>query len=191
MTAKSINLIRSKVTIYQRERSNLWQARIKLKSGEWYRITTGTDSEDAAREAALKFYYTADYKEQNKLPQSTRKFAAVAQYAVTRMQNELDEESGKIVYKHYIAVIKNYLIPFFGKMDIANVGVNDLKEFNEWRDKTIAEQNWLSAVQAAKNRATNTEQLKAAKEIKKKPFKASQSTINTQVIPPENHRAQK
>ena len=153
MTAKSINLIRSKVTIYQRERSNLWQARIKLKSGEWYRITTGTDSEDEAREAALKFYYTADYKEQNKLPQSTRKFAAVAQYAVTRMQNELDEGSGKVVYKHYISVIKNYLIPFFGKMDIANIGVNDLKEFNAWRDKTIAEQNWLSAIQAAKNRA--------------------------------------
>jgi len=49
MTAKSINLIRSKVTIYRRERSQLWQARIKLKTGEWYRITTGTDSEDAAR----------------------------------------------------------------------------------------------------------------------------------------------
>jgi integrase len=179
MSAKSVNLIRSKVTIYQRERSALWQARIKLKSGEWYRITTGTDSEDQAREAALKFYYTADYKEQNKLPQSTRKFAAVAQYAITRMQNELDEQSGKIVYKHYIAALKNYIIPFFGKMDIANIGVNDLKEFNEWRDKTIAEQNWASAVQAAKNRATNTEQLKAAKEIKKKPFKASQSTINT------------
>jgi len=179
MTAKSLNLLPNKVTIYQRDRSARWQARIKLKSGEWYRFTTGTRDEADAREAALKFYYSADYREQNKLPQSTRKFAAVAQYAVTRMQSELDEESGKVVYKHYIAVIKNYLIPFFGKTDIANIGVNDLKDFNEWRDKTIAEQNWLSAVQAAKNRATNTEQLNAAKEIKKKPFKAAQSTINT------------
>ena len=179
MTAKSLNLLPNKVTIYLRDRSAKWQARVRLKTGEWYRISTGTRDEAEAREAALKFYYTADYKEQNKLPQSTRKFAAVAQYAVTRMQSELDEESGKVVYKHYIAVIKNYLIPFFGKTDIANVGVNDLKDFNEWRDKTIAEQNWLSAVQAAKNRATNTEQLKAAKEIKKKPFKAAQSTINT------------
>jgi len=95
------------------------------------------------------------------------------------MQNELDEGSGKVVYKHYIAAIKNYLLPYFGKMDIANIGVNDLKAFNEWRDKTISQQQWESAIQAAKNRATNPEQLKAAKEIKKKPFKASQSTINT------------
>ena len=165
MLPKSVNLLPNKVTIYLRDRSAKWQARVRLKTGEWYRISTGTRDEDAAREAALKFYYTADYKEQNKLPQSTRKFAAVAQYAITRMADELDEESGKVVYKHYIAVIKNYLIPFFGKTDIANIGVNQLREFNDWRDKTIAEQNWLSAVQAAKNRATNTEQLKAAKEI--------------------------
>ncbi|MEY4640679.1 MAG: hypothetical protein RLZZ227_673 [Pseudomonadota bacterium] len=179
MTAKSVNLLPNKVTIYQRDRSARWQARIKLKSGEWYRISTGARDEADAREAALKFYHTADYKEQNKLPQSTRKFAAVAQYAISRMQDELDEESGKVVYKHYIAVLKNYLIPFFGKLDIANIGVNDLKDFNEWRDKAIANQQWESAVRAAKNKATNTEQLKAAKAIKKKPFKASQSTINT------------
>jgi integrase len=179
MTAKSVNLLPNKVTIYQRDRSARWQARIKLKSGEWYRISTGARDEADAREAALKFYHTADYKEQNKLPQSTRKFAAVAQYAISRMQDELDEESGKVVYKHYIAVLKNYLIPFFGKLDIANIGVNDLKDFNEWRDKAIANQQWESAVRAAKTKATNTEQLKAAKAIKKKPFKASQSTINT------------
>ena len=36
MTAKSLNLLPNKVTIYQRDRSARWQARIKLKSGEWY-----------------------------------------------------------------------------------------------------------------------------------------------------------
>ena len=107
MTAKSLNLLPNKVTIYQRDRSARWQARVRLKTGEWYRISTGTRDEAEAREAALKFYYTADYKEQNKLPQSTRKFAAVAQYAISRMQDELDEESGKVVYKHYIAVLNN------------------------------------------------------------------------------------
>ena len=81
MTAKSLNLLPNKVMICQRDRSARWQARIKLKSGEWHRFTTGTRDDAGAREAALKLYYTADYKEQNKLPQSTRKFAAVAQYA--------------------------------------------------------------------------------------------------------------
>ena len=75
MTAKSLNLLPNKVTIYQRDRSARWQARIKLKSGEWYRITTGTDSEDAAREAALKFYYTAvSISAQNFPPVSVQNF---------------------------------------------------------------------------------------------------------------------
>jgi len=74
----SISLLSNKVTIYKRESSSRWQARIKLSTGEWYRLSTNTDDEDEAREEALKFYYTADYKEKHKLPQSTRKFRNVA-----------------------------------------------------------------------------------------------------------------
>ena len=50
------------------------------------------------------------------------------------MQTELDGGSGKVTYKDYIRVINNYLIPFFGKYDIANVNVKLLKEYEAWRD---------------------------------------------------------
>lgn len=179
MTTKSINLQPRKVTIYRRARSSMWQARIKLKAGGWYRLTTGTDDETEARDIALQFYYTSDFKEKNKLPQSTRKFANVAKYALTRMQEELDANSGKVVYKHYIQATKKYLIPFFGKLDIASITVKQLNEYNEWRDNLIAQERWESAIKSAKNRATNPDQLKAANAIPKTGFKASQSTINT------------
>jgi hypothetical protein len=83
--------------------------------------------------------------------------------------------------KHYIAVIKNYLIPFFGKMDVANISVKELRDYNDWRDKQIANELWERAVKAAIKKATNGEQLKAAKSLRKKGFKASQSTINESV----------
>lgn len=175
----SISLLSNKVTIYKRESSSRWQARIKLSTGEWYRLSTNTDDEDEAREEALKFYYTADYKEKHKLPQSTRKFRNVARYAVDRMQTELDGGGGKVVYRHYIRVINKYLIPFFGKYDLANISVKELSEYGVWRDDFIANEKWESTKQAAKNRATNPKQAKAAQNIKRPAFTATQSTINT------------
>jgi len=50
------------------------------------------------------------------------------------MQTEIEGGSGKVTYKDYIRVIENYLIPFFGKYDIANVNVKLLKEYEAWRD---------------------------------------------------------
>ena len=45
MLPKSVNLLPNKVTIYLRDRSAKWQARVRLKTGEWYRFTTGTRDE--------------------------------------------------------------------------------------------------------------------------------------------------
>lgn len=68
---------------------------------------------------------------------------------------------GKVVYKDYIRTINNYLTPFFGKNDIANITIKHLNEYADWRDVLISLQ---------KNRRKTTQ-------IKK--FRVSQSTINT------------
>lgn len=175
-----ISLLPNKVAIYQRANSGRWQARIKLKTGKWERYSTGTADEAEAREAALKLYYGSEAKAENRLPQSTRKFRNVAKYAITRMQNELDGGIGKVVYKHYISAINNYLIPFFGNKDIATVDAKSLHSYAAWRDQRMEVDLKARKLKALKNRANDPASFIAGKEeIQKIGFKAKQSTINT------------
>ena len=74
----------------------------------------------------MKFFYTSEDRLKNNLPQSTRKFRRVAEFARDRMQEELRSCSGHIVYKDYITALDKYLIPFFGSYDVANnLGTGD------------------------------------------------------------------
>ena len=120
---KSISVIPKKVKLYKRSRSNVWQTEIKLKNGKRERFSTGTEDENEAKENALKLFYGSETRAENKLPQSTRKFRNVAKFALKRMQDEIDAGNGKSIFEDYIRVINNYLIPFFGKYDVANVNV--------------------------------------------------------------------
>ena len=176
---EAISVLDKKVNLYKRGRSNKWQAAIKLKNGKWERFSTGTDDEAEAKEKALKLFYGAEAKAENKLPQSTRKFRNVAKFAADRMQTELDGGSGKVTYKDYIRVINNYLIPFFGKYDIANVNVKLLKEYEAWRDAKMGLEIEQRELTKKKKLAKKPTQAKIAKQIPKAKFKAKQSTINT------------
>jgi integrase len=91
--------INENVRLDRRERSAKWQARVKLADGTWHRFSTKTDDQQKATETAMKFFYTAEDRLKNKLPQSTRKFKQVAKFARDRMQAELDAGGGNIVFK--------------------------------------------------------------------------------------------
>ncbi len=169
-SAQTIAVLEKKVNLCKRRRSRNWQAHIKLKNGKWERITTKTDDKNEATEEALKLYYGAEERAKNNLPQSTRKFRNVAKYAVDRMQTELDGSSGKQIYKDYIRVIDNYLIPFFGKYDVSRINVKLLNDYALWRDAKMGEE-----IQARKKNASQFSNLNSNATS----FKAKQSTINT------------
>ena len=97
--ANTTNIIPNKLTMYQRVEGGVWHYRIQLKTGEWYRLSSRETDFEAAKEIANRTYYTADYKEKNRLPQTTRKFKNVAKYALTRLEDELEGGGGKVVYK--------------------------------------------------------------------------------------------
>lgn len=174
---KSISVIDKKVKLYKRSRSNLWQAEIKLQNGKRERFSTGTDDESEAKEKASKLFYRAEARAENNLPQSTRKFRNVAKFAAKRMQDELDAESGKIVYNDYIRVTNKYLIPFFGNYDVANVNVKLLKEYGEWRDKKMGREKEQKRINTLKNK--NSAEIEEILVTASKTFRAAQSTINT------------
>ena len=123
MSQKSFTILENKVTLYNRGGGSIWHARIKLKTGEWWRFSTKQTDFEEAKEVALKEYYTTDYKHKHNLPKNTRKFKSVANYSIKRMEDELAHGGGKSVFKDYIRVINDYLIPFFGKYDIASISM--------------------------------------------------------------------
>lgn len=173
----SISVIDKKVRLYKRGRSNFWQAEIKLQNGKRERFSTGTPDENEAKEKALKLFYGAETRAENKLPQSTRRFRNVAKFAAKRMQVELDADTGKSVYEDYIRVINNYLIPFFGNYDIANINPKLLKEYETWRDKKIGRAKEQKRLNLLKGKST-AEVEDLLQEAANK-FRAAQSTINT------------
>jgi len=137
MQQKSFTILENKVTLYNRGGGSVWHARIKLKTGEWWRFSTKQTDFEEAKEIALKEYYTTDYKHKNNLPQNTRKFKSVAIYSIKRMEDELAHGGGKTVFKDYIRVINDYLIPFFDKYDIASINMELLYKYSVWRDEKI------------------------------------------------------
>ena len=114
-----------------------WQARVELADGSWHRFSTKTESLERATEVAMKFFYTSEDRLKNNLPQSTRKFRRVAEFARDRMQEELRSGSGHIVYKDYITALDKYLIPFFGSYDVANINAKALVDFGKWRTEQL------------------------------------------------------
>ena len=180
MEQKSLVLLEDKVVIYQRERSSVWQARVKLADGKWHRQSTREHKEADAKEKALEIYYDARAKAKNNLPQATRRFSNVAKMAIEQMEKELNNGRGKVVYTHYIAAINNYLIPYFGKMKMDNIDVERLNDFERWREEVIGKAPALSTLNT--HNSAILQHLQGKKYfIKLKKMEKSLSTIMTSI----------
>lgn len=146
MTETNSVTINERLTLYRRSRSGRWQARVKLNTGEWHRFSTGTADFEKAKESANRELHNVGFRAENNLPQSTRKFKRVAEYARDRMQSALGAEAGKIVWKDYITAIDKYLIPFFGQMNTASIDVDALQRFDKWRTDKLGRPAALSTI---------------------------------------------
>ena len=155
--------LNERVRLDKRERSPKWQARIKLANGSWHRFSTMTEDLEKATEYALKFYYAADDRLKNNLPQNTRRFKAVAQYARDRMEQEIADGGGRMVFRDYITAIDKYLIPFFGQWDVASIDVAALKKFDRWRTEKLgrpAAHSTINTHNSALNRVLDEAELR-------------------------------
>lgn len=138
-----------------RPKSAKWQARVKLADGSWHRFSTKTESVERATELAMKFFYTSEDRLKNNLPQSTRKFRRVAEFARDRMHEELTSGGGHVVFKDYITALDKYLVPFFGNYDVANIDAKALVEFGKWRTAQLgrkAHHSTINTHNTARNR---------------------------------------
>ena len=133
LTTNSITVIDGVAVIYQRERSKIWQVRVKLADKCWHRFSTGERNQREAMKVAVKLYYDKEFRRENKLPQSSRKFGAVADAVVRELQEAIDSGTGKSVYTSYIIAINKYLKPFFKGYSLDNFTAPLLQKFEQWR----------------------------------------------------------
>ena len=129
--------LHKKLRLDKRKGSNNWYARLTLDNGKREIRTTGTEDLEAAKEAAFKFYYETTARVANKLPASTRKFKAVAELAIQRMHDAASAGAGKQAYKDYEQALNKWLIPYFGKTDVAKIDLAMLTAFDTWRSNEM------------------------------------------------------
>lgn len=132
-----IPIVANEVVLYRRNRSARWQARLKLADKTWRRVSTKEQDSVLAGKVAMKLYYAAEFKRENKLPQNTRRFDAVAKAVVAKLHSELEAGTGKVVYRDYITSIGRYLVPFFGKHNIDSITPTLMQKFDTWRTQKL------------------------------------------------------
>jgi len=127
--------VHRKLRLDKRANSENWYARLTLDDGKRVVKSTKTDDLEEAKERALELYSDIRGRVKNNLPAQTRKFKHVAEYAIRRMQDELNAGGGKQAYKDYVSALRRWLIPYFGTTDVDKIDLKALTEFDAWRTK--------------------------------------------------------
>lgn len=129
-------LIDKQLVIFQRPRSSVWQCRYQVDK-RWQRESTGEHDLDKAKKRAHDLLIEANVRKKLNVAPITRYFKDVAKLAVQRMDDELSEAHGKVIYKDYKSIIEMYLVPFFGKYKVDSIDYKLIEQFSEWRTKRM------------------------------------------------------
>lgn len=147
-------LMEHTLLVYRRERSDIWQCRYKV-GGAWQRATTKEHDLDKAKAKAKELLIEAEIRKRENLPVATRKFRQIAKLAIERMNNATKAGNGKRSYADYTNVIVDYLVPFLGNYNIANIDYAVLDKLDDWRAtkmKKTPAQSTMMTHNAALNR---------------------------------------
>ena len=147
------------VVLYKRGDSTRWQARFKLKDLKWRRLATKHTNIHYAAETACECYDRARFLFAAKIPIASKRFDMIARVTVDELLGQITAGHGRVVYNDYVAVIKKYLIPFFGSYNLNTIGYEELQRFDTWRRKEMGRQPVLSTItthNSAMNRVYHT-----------------------------------
>lgn len=141
----TLHILEGKATLYQRPTTPQWFVRYKVGS-KWLRSTTKKNTIEEAKQAAVDIVTNAWFREKNDLPIVNKRFKHVANLAVKRMNDLLDNGQGKVTYKHYIQAINKYLIKYLGNHNIDKIDYALLTKFAIWRAEQLGKTPSQSAI---------------------------------------------
>lgn len=126
-------LIHRNLTLYQREHSAVWQCRYKVDN-KWIRATTKETQFDLAVNKAKELLVEAEIRKRSGIPVVTKRFKDIAYLAIDRMERDLRGGLGKVIYKDYIRIIKEFFIPSLGQRLITNIDYDALQDYYNDRE---------------------------------------------------------
>ncbi len=145
LSPASVTLLDGVVVLYKRSRTRKWQARFKV-GNYWKRITTKCIDLDKAKDIALEQYMEHLFKHKHGIPSVSKRFADIARLSVVEMRRKLEAGEGRKIFVDYVAVTENYLIPFFGKFNIANITYKQVHAYEQWRREKFGRELKASTV---------------------------------------------
>jgi len=145
LKSDTLPIIHNQLYLTKRHNSRFWQCRYKIDN-HWFRTSTNKEDLAEAKEAALEKMLETKLRQKLGIPTVTRKFRNVAQLAARQMQDDLEAGRGKVIYKHYLAVIEQYLIPHFGNQNIDKINYSNLLEYEQWRREKMQREPAASTI---------------------------------------------
>lgn len=125
------------ITLYQRDdvKDQVWHLRIKQKGKKGYvRRSTGETDYARAESKALQILGELKQRQAQNLPLTSKKFHEVAGSYLRHAETEM-KEGRRSPGRHELikGTLKNYMLPYFGKRDIALIQKKDLIDYRKWR----------------------------------------------------------
>jgi integrase len=121
-------LIERQLRIYKRERSAVWQCAFNV-DGRWQRTSTNERELAKAKKAAHDILVKANVKKELNIAPITRKLKDVANVVLKQLEKEITNNTAKPIFKDYIAILKNYIIPILGKYNVNSISREALDEY--------------------------------------------------------------
>ena len=125
------------VVLYLRPGSRVWQVRYKLFDRKWHCVTTRQRRLDWAKRVAGEMYDRARFREQEGLPQKTKRFDVIARECIKTLELEIERGIRRETNRDYIRAMNNYLIPYFGKFMLANITLEKVRLYEQWRNEKM------------------------------------------------------
>lgn len=122
-----------KITLFKRPDSHQWQCRFKLPTGQWHQASTGKLNIDEAKSQAAIIFETAKININQGLSLGTRTFAQIARDVVNEMERTKAARKWKKTYNDYEIVLRKYLVPFFGSIEVSAINSKHIADFEAWR----------------------------------------------------------
>lgn len=133
----------------------VWQIHFKLPNSKiWYRKTSGTSDLKEATEIAEDTYADARALSKRGLPVVSKKFKAVANQVVTKLQAKIDAGTGKPAEKDSISAINKWLNDFFGEYNVDSITPALISKFHDYRTEKVGYE-LKASTQANHNAALN------------------------------------
>jgi integrase len=131
--SKDIHIFNGTIALYKRSNSAQWQCRFRLDNGSWFACTTASDQVAEASTRAIELYHRIHERYANEEAYRTRTFSLLATQELESLRDQLTTAKNRQSIRDHIYVLEHYLIPFFGRLPVANIQQSQVDEFDSWR----------------------------------------------------------